>query len=504
MNESAVDKRAWDIVRYWGEAFKNELVFEGLDFSLLLRYRLSQVIGRGTRLKCDEPERIVDELKDIDDFDELFDPPEASSMSRFRYVVHPAYSGLMQSLKRAHNVISNIHFFADSESKRVYIPELSAPLASLVQHLCDTGYLILVENNAIDYENRRVINVDHSNIAIGNESKRFLNLFFKKLISSLSKERLSIGHRDISFIWDQCLLAMRSLHAFDIIYKKYRPDCFLLCKDSYPPFLSYALKAKQKDIPAITVQHGLDCEHYFLDDTHSSALLLWGEYRKNRYENDSENLPGRIFLTGNPEYDSRRFVKFEGVPSMGVWLWVTRPHRSSFCYSPSRKVNEGTAILQVLLDAVRINPGIRLLIKHHPNDYVENYRRLIFENGLDGRVCLVNEELVSLFEDAKIVICEDSTAGLEAMIAGKLVIHSHFCSSEPVMPFVDRGAALPGFNRQELLESLDRAMNLSDVEVGSIAEDQEKFVAYCVGRLDGQATTRAAQSIKDVLEERRI
>ena len=59
-----------------------------------------------------------------------------------------------------------------------------------------------------------------------------------------------------------------------------------------------------------------------------------------------------------------------------------------------------------------------------------------------------------LLSESSVVITEDSTAGMEAMFWGKVLIHAHFAQSPPVMPFVEYGASLPAFSGEMLFESL--------------------------------------------------
>ncbi len=84
-----------------------------------------------------------------------------------------------------------------------------------------------------------------------------------------------------------------------------RPDTILLPGDNFHPMLECALVARREEIPAIALQHGLDCERYVYDEAYASHLAVWGCARADRYRR-SATRAAAIHVTGAPELDHLR------------------------------------------------------------------------------------------------------------------------------------------------------------------------------------------------------
>jgi hypothetical protein len=91
---------------------------------------------------------------------------------------------------------------------------------------------------------------------------------------------------------------------------------------------------------------------------------------------------------------------------------------------------------------------------------------------------------------------------MEAMFWGKPLLHAHFARSAPTMPFVDFGAAFPGFSPAQLASSLDHAARLTRAERDDLLAGQTAFLADFAGPCDGQASRRVVEFITDILDAR--
>lgn len=275
-----------------------------------------------------------------------------------------------------------------------------------------------------------------------------------------------------------------------------RPAAILLPADNHSPFIEYALMARRLHIPAIMLQHGLDCERYTLDDAYASHIAVWGPDRATRYRRDSSLQPDAVEVIGNPHYD-KQLPATAASTDPSTWLWVTRPHVQEKCHVPSRCPDEGLRILNALLQA-RTKPGVRLLIKPHPFDYADAYRKLLAEGGVQWAV-VTQDPMQNLLSRANVVITEDSTAGMDAMLAGGLLIHAHFAPTPPVVPFAAYGAALPGFSPAELAASLASLPSLTCEQQASMRAHQSRFLDDFAGPRDGRAAARFARFVAEVL-----
>ncbi len=233
-----------------------------------------------------------------------------------------------------------------------------------------------------------------------------------------------------------------------------RPNCIVMHADNHPPFIQYAQVAKALGIPTILIQHGMDCEPYYLADAYADYLFVWGKGRRKRYLRDSHPpvTAEQVFLTGNP----RMVLRPESTPpsdTVSTVLWVTRPHTSEKCYSPSRLPSEGIDLFQGLVRATA-RAGCRLVVKPHPADYLREYQ--LMAAALPESISIIDAPLSEVLGEVDAVVTEDSTAGLDALLLDKPLVHAHFADSPPVIPFAAFDAALPAFSPEQLEASLYR------------------------------------------------
>jgi len=221
---------------------------------------------------------------------------------------------------------------------------------------------------------------------------------------------------------------------------------------------------------------------------------VWGHSRAERYRRDSAEEPA-LSITGNPAWDPFRppaSVSLKG----DAWLWVTRPHRPDKCYAPSRLCGEGLDLLEALLDALEANPARTMQIKPHPYDYPSLYAAVIAARGMQNRVALTDMPVLDLLPQARVVITEDSTAGLEAMLFGKPLVHAHFAPSAPTAAFSEHGAALPALTHEGLGEALARMEAFSDADCAAMHAHQRRYLEAHAGPLDGGAMPRVAEALR--------
>lgn len=261
------------------------------------------------------------------------------------------------------------------------------------------------------------------------------------------------------------------------------PALLLLPCDNHPPFQVYVLAARNMGIRTLMLQHGLDCEHRCLEEAFASDIAVWSPSRKARYRQNSVFQPN-MKITGNPEWDWVANYDFQP-PEDNSILWITRPHSAVKCYSVGRLVDEGNRILNALLVALRCSPDATLFIKPHPMDDLDSYRRTIAESKLEDRITIETDNLYALIAKSRIVVTEDSTAGVEAIFWKRTVVHAHFSDTPPVVPFTMGGNAFPGFSPDQLVDSIKVAMSESTPRI-----PQANFLEDIAGPLDGRCGER--------------
>lgn len=303
---------------------------------------------------------------------------------------------------------------------------------------------------------------------------------------------------------DQQTLRRQLLHQASVVRQAeaelaaMRPHIVLVFTDNHTPSQEYVAIANQRGIPTVMVQHGLDCEQYCLNDAYAHTVAVWGNARKQRYEKESQQQPTLIQITGNPRYDPLSLPQ-QLCPGGNQWLWVTRPHGPEKCCLPSRSPREGLDILTAILGALKQNESAQLTIKPHPFDYADLYALEIEKQQLSDRVHITHDPLDTLLTQFDAVISEDSTAAMEAMFFGKIVIHSHFAASAPVLPLVAYGAALSGHHPDALQASLSQVSALTAQQRSDMLQAQRNFIDDYAGPLDGQASGRVTALINRVI-----
>jgi len=338
---------------------------------------------------------------------------------------------------------------------------------------------------------RQVPNAEQSSLS---KDESFARQLHEAMKAGVKKCGVDLLDDDSESLLGQIHLQLRNVRNSERQLERLRPDAILVPVDNCSPFIEMVLVARRMGIPTIMLQHGLDCERYYLDEAYASHIAVWGDEHRKRYSTNSEYQPEAIEVIGNPGYDDLPIPDVLSTKGC-YWLWVTRPHIPDKCYAPSRSPDEGMRILNALLDALSENDSARLVVKAHTFDYRGRYVQRIQERGMHDRVRVPDDALFDLLRDASLVVSEDSTAGMDAMMMGKVVIHAHFAAALPAMPFVEYGAALPGFSAAQLARSLRAAGRFAEPDLMTLQKNQRRFLRDFAGPVDGRAAERFVQFV---------
>jgi len=335
-----------------------------------------------------------------------------------------------------------------------------------------------------------------------NDDESFVDGLQRAIDGGLKAQGVDLLEADKVLLREQIREQIGTVRRAEGELQRLKPDAVLVPADDHPPFIEYVLVARREGVPTVMLQHGLDCERHHLDEAHASHIAVWGDERKRRYERGSRHQPKELRVVGNPAYDRQRFADTIR-PCGNTWLWLTRPHRSEKCYPPSREPGEGLRILDSLLVALERQPEARILIKAHTFDRPEAYRSRLETHPNRERVSFPPDGLFNLIESADVTITEDSTVGMDAMVKGRILVHAHLADSEPVMPFVEYGAALPGFSSSEIMSSLARARHLDAAGRADMHAGQQRFLDEFAGPRDGKAGERFGAFVQETVMEQR-
>jgi hypothetical protein len=495
-----IDQFAWQAIRTWPVAAGFDPICDGLDFEQLTRWSLWDKVGRAIRAETD-PEAFRLEEKTVvhrDWYSDTVNQRSSSPLGSFKPLVFLSRLKEKAAIFRGRGVAQKqAEDWLGWSRPAIYIPHPSARLERAAAGLMGRGFPVIVSDptELVGYAGAHHFQrADRKN----RHDTKVARRLHAAVSTGLNKQGISLLPYDSKLLFhqieDQLLRIDRATDALAF----FSPAALLLHGDNHAPYQEYVAVARCQGIPTMTFQHGLDCERYYLDDVYASTIAVWSENRRARYEKDSGRQPA-MRVTGNPAFDHISSLPGKIDPIGEYMLWITRPHTSKFCYSPSRQPKEGLAILDALLDTLAKSPRRRLIVKAHPQDYRTLYRDRIDERDLTDRAAVSGSDLKSLLPNAKIVISEDSTGGLDAMLQGKILIHAHFAESAPVLPFCHYGAALPGFSKEMLAESLEKAEFLSSSELEEMLAGQRLFINHFAGELDGLAAGRQLAFFEEIM-----
>ncbi len=290
------------------------------------------------------------------------------------------------------------------------------------------------------------------------------------------------------------------------ILKEHRPAIIISPDPSDPRTRLFCLAGRLRGIPSLAVQFGLHGKdsvewQFFAAD----KLAVWGE--RARSVISAHGVPGeRINITGSPRFDGminmdRAHVSATrsrlGIPDgRSMVLFASQyllGNYSAFGDFPRIQRSVKRAIFQA---ADRI-AGMCLVVKPHP---IENARetKKIAEGCRNIVFVDRNEDIRELTKVCDVFITLGSTATMEALVAGKLVIF-------PAFPglvwwddmYLNSNVALVVKSEEELERSLRSAISgqrekiLAEFELA-----RRRFLKDWVHQADGQAAERIAALAK--------
>lgn len=484
-----LDQLSWQAVCDWPNYSATDVVKEGLDYGVLARYFLWDKVPRAIRYQVapDEFELEADLLRryQLRQAQQSTTSLSEPSLSLWERQIQQPFNRLVR--------IASLRVDGFGRSM-IFVPRQHGQLRSTVAALRSQKSLRLVapdEPGNIEIRTFQVAPKRPPDLA-------FVNQLYEGIITGLKAFGIELLTVDLQTLRRQLTAQANLVRQVEAELTAMQPQAVLVFADNHMPSQEYVAIANREGIPTIMLQHGLDCELYCLDDAYASVVAVWGEARKQRYEKNSEQRPTLIQVTGNPRYDDLRLPE-QLCPGGDRWLWVTRPHGPEKCLLPSRSPKEGLEILAAILAALKHNKSAHLTIKPHPFDYSDLYLLEIEKGGMGDRVTITRDPLDDLMPQFDVVISEDSTAAMEAMFYGKIVVHAHFAASPPALPLVDYAAALPANNSERLQASLREIKELTSPQKDRLFQGQRNFIRDYAGPLDGKASQRVSALIHQTI-----
>ncbi|PKP61393.1 MAG: hypothetical protein CVT88_00225 [Candidatus Altiarchaeales archaeon HGW-Altiarchaeales-1] len=280
--------------------------------------------------------------------------------------------------------------------------------------------------------------------------------------------------------------------------------------------------AKLRGIPVVAILHGLlspyNCAYMHSKDDISSEGSIKYTYcpipdktavygpcdtktltEIHAYPEDS------VIVTGQPRYDSlarakeiynkeKTFEKLNLDKNKRLIVWAT----NSYIFNESSKKD-----IYAVFDSIKkISDDFQLIIKKHPGYYMDDsvYNKIYQEKFGIHPLITKEADTSELLYASDLVIIEDSTVGIEAIILGKPVIRINFSGHQEVMPYVSSGAALGCYKEEDLIIDIKKALYDKETKE-KLKNAREKFSYEYAYLPDGKATERVCNLIEEMIKE---
>ncbi len=229
-----------------------------------------------------------------------------------------------------------------------------------------------------------------------------------------------------------------------------------------------------------------------------SKIAVTGEYVKNVLI--KQGVPNnRLVLTGQPRFDrlvnetfdTNLFRLILKIPKdKKIVTLCTQPFVEYKMWTPETRKQ----FLSFVYKSIKELPNYQFVIKLHPIDIFEDYKKVLSDIDANHKILLYKEiDLYRLISISDIVMTVNSTVALEAMIINKPVIIIDFYNQSSDMPYVTSGAVSVVCSPKSLTDQIKR---LSDEKERNIAlKLQDAFIYEHAYKTDGRASQRVVDLI---------
>jgi len=310
--------------------------------------------------------------------------------------------------------------------------------------------------------------------------------------------------------------AVKYIEMMDHVVKEERPKLILIV-DEYGLYGKAAVLAgKINKIQTIAIQHGIIGPYHF-GYYHAKGEIAEGNVIKQRYcpipnktvvsgryykkilIRTGSYPPSSVVIAGQPKYDvlafSDKIYKKENIygrlkidPNKKLIFFASQPD------SPQAK----ELLFRSVFEAIKKIPNVQMIIKLHPNEYDKSlHEKIAKEVGIDV-VITKDINLFELLYACDLMMTSSSTVAIEAMILNKPVVTVNLTGMPDAMPFAKSGAAIGVYRAEDIYSVIVKALNDEQTRK-SLESNRRKFVYDTAFKIDGQASRRIINLIKEML-----
>lgn len=300
------------------------------------------------------------------------------------------------------------------------------------------------------------------------------------------------------------------------------PDLILLVNEYGPFELSLVVAGKIKNIPVLTVQHGIitpthDGYIHSKDELSTNGSIkspyypipdktaVFGTYHKDLLTKVSAYPENSVVVTGQPRYDilyhaneiynKEQFLKKYNInKNHKIVLWTTQCHGLSD--------DENNANFKAMFGTLQNLQDVTLILKQHPGEG-KKYTKMI-EDAL--KYCHLNIVIPPKDSDTyeQLYVCDlmitrHSTTAMEAVALNKPVIVLNLSGKPDIINYVEEGVALGVYRENNLKIAIEKLLD----DDSELAENRRSYIEKYLYKIDGKSTERVVQLIKKMLDEKK-
>ena len=295
-----------------------------------------------------------------------------------------------------------------------------------------------------------------------------------------------------------------------------KPDLILIAGERSIQGGEAALIAgKLKGIPTLAIQHGNINLHFPMylhtkEETYSKIASEWnplpdktavyGPQARRVLVEDCNYPETKVVVTGQPRYDilaeaDRIFSREEFCQQYGLDL---NRKIALICTECLPIFEENVMFLQSILRALREFPEMQIVIKPHPYEKGKWYERTAREERASALILPQKSNTYEAMYACDVMLAFFSTTITEALILSKPVVVVNLTGKPDPMPYVENCVAIGAYKQEDIAPATKDALYSKSV-IRKLAQARKEFVYEHAYIQDGQATTRVAELIKQML-----
>ncbi len=315
--------------------------------------------------------------------------------------------------------------------------------------------------------------------------------------------------------------AVKRIAISKIMFGKVRPDTVVLINEYGIFERALIIAAKQKGIPTIAIQHGnIQPWHqgymYAKEDVSADGLVtspycpmpdrtaVYGSYFKKLLSTESAYPEDSLVITGQPRYDilstlkeqftAESILKEYNIPlNRKVILWTTQ------CIGMTEEENIANA--KAFAAAFEQLDEVVLVIKQHPRERPEHLKILQKHLHLPKDnivISPITADTLKLIHACDLMVTKFSTTAVEAIALDKALVLMNLTDEPDRIEYVKQGIAVGVYKPEDLAPVIRKIFNNET----DMAEKRKEYIQRYLYRIDGQAASRVAGAIVDMLNNK--